>query len=451
MGKTSSTLAAISFLKSRKLLDKVLIIAPLNPCYLVWPAEIEKWKDFGHLTYEILHGPDKESALKRKADIYLINHEGLDWLLDTSKGKTTTGKLRVGVDLRKFKSLGFDTLVLDELSKFKHHTTGRFKAMKQVLHTFGRRWGLTGSPAANHLLDLFGECYMLDMGNALGPFVSHFRNEFWIPDHMGWNWTLKPNAQEGIYERISPLVLQLDYDQLDMPELIENNILVRLPHNVKETYDAVEKDFIARLDEGGVTALTAAAASTKLRQIANGGVYLDADVDSSGLRLPGKRKWKNLHTEKVDALRDLVDELQGDPLLVAYDFEHDLDRLRMAFKDAVFACDFTPKQFRDIERRWNAGEIPLLFGHPQSLAHGLNLQGACSNVCWHSLTWNREHYDQFLARVWRSGNSKKRVIVHHIIAEGTIDEVLLGATKYKGSVEQALFDGLKKLRERRSA
>ena len=253
-----------------------------------------------------------------------------------------------------------------------------------------------------------------------------------------------------IYEAIEPLVLQMGTELLDMPDLIENNIVVKLPDDAMEVYRAVEKDFITALDDRLVTAATAAAASTKLRQVANGGVFLDAEILASGLRRPGKgRDWASLHSEKVNALRDLVDELQGAPLLVAYDFQHDLERLRTAFKDGVFACDYNMKQFPALEAKWNRGEIPVLFGHPQSIGHGLNLQGTSSNVCWHSLTWNRELYDQFVGRVWRQGNKHQKVIVHHIVAEDTIDEVMMGAIKYKGGVEQALFDGLKKMAKER--
>lgn len=459
LGKTGTTLAAITFLKKRGLIGKVLIIAPLRPVYVVWPNEIQKWQDFNHLKVAILHGPNKEAALASEADIYVINPEGLDWLLGTTKVKvarmvrdkrtgqmTESKKTKVTVDVKGFKKHGFDVLVIDELSKFKHHDTNRYKALKEVLNTFSRRWGLTGSPAANGLIDLFGQCYMLDMGNALGPYITHYRDKYFDADKYGYNFTLKPGAEELIYEQISPLCLQMGMEMLDMPDLIVNNIMVRLPGPVQEIYDALEKDFITALDARLVTAPTAAAASTKLRQVANGGVFLDAEILASGLRLPkSKREWCNLHSEKTSALRDLVDELQGDPLLVAYDFEHDLDRLRGAFSDGVFACDYNMKQFPELEQRWNRGEIPLLFGHPQSIGHGLNLQGSAQNVCWHSMTWNRENYDQFVGRIWRQGNKFSKVFVHHLLAEGTIDEVMLGAIDSKGTVEQALFDGLRKM------
>ena len=215
-------------------------------------------------------------------------------------------------------------------------------------------------------------------------------------------------------------------------------------------YDELERHLFKRIDDGLVTAMTAAAMSTKLRQVANGGVYLDTPTLANGLKaVKAERKWKHLHQIKVDALRDLIDELQGSPLLVAYDFEHDLDRLRKAFPKAVFACDYPAKRFVEMERDWNAGKIEVLFGHPQSIGHGLNLQGAGHHVAWHSLTWDFDLYDQFCRRVYRQGNSNKRVFIHRIIMLGTIDTIMVRALTSKEAGQQALFDGLVALKKER--
>lgn len=446
LGKTSSTLAALTVLKQKKLLGKVLIIAPLRPCYTVWPNEIKKWEDFNHFTISILHGPDKEKNLAAAADIYIINPEGLDWLLGTTKTRSGN-RLTVRVDMKRWKKLGFDVLVVDELSKFKHHTTARFRAMKNVLGTFSRRWGLTGSPASNGLMNLFGQAFMLDEGNALGQYITKFRETYFYPDKYGFNWTLKDGAADKIYEKLEPLVLRMSNELLDMPRLVENNIFVDLPDAVGDIYTALEDDFITAIDKRIVTAATAAAASIKLRQVANGGIYLDPKPLPSGLLPPkAEREWTHLHMEKVGALRDLYEELQGSPLLVAYDFGHDLDRLRQEFgKEGVFACDYSMRQFSKLEDKWNAGEVPLLFGHPASIGHGLNLQGASNHVAWHSMTWDLELYDQFIGRVWRQGNKHERVFVHHIMARNTIDEVIYGALKSKDSAQKALFNGLKRM------
>jgi len=450
LGKTSITLAAIKLLKQKKLLDKVLLIAPLRVCYSVWPKEVSKWTDFGGLKVAVLHGPKKEEALKSEADIYVINPEGLDWLLQAKKTKTAQGKTKVDVDLRRFKNLGFDTLVVDELSKFKHTNANRFKGLKLVLNTFRRRWGLTGSPASNGLLDLFGQCFILDQGRTLGPYISHYRMKYFVPSHDGFSWNIREGAEDEIYERISPLALRMAADDyLDMPALIENNIRVDLPSNVMTMYNQLEEDLIAKIDSKIIVASTAAAASMKCRQVANGGLYLDPEVQAL-IKLPkSSREWVNLHTEKVDALADLIDELQGSPLLVAYDFAHDLDRLREKLGQDVpyIGGGVSAARSAELEKLWNAGKLPVLLGHPQAMAHGLNLQEMGNHVCWHSMTWDYELYDQFIRRVLRQGNKAKKVFCHHIMARGTIDEVVLAAVKSKRRGQNALFDALKKLRK----
>lgn len=457
LGKTSITLAAIKMLKARKLVSKVLIVAPLRVCYSVWPREVDKWSDFAHLKIEVLHGPDKDAALERDADIYVINPEGLDWLLQTKKtkviskktGKTTT---KIEVYLRRFKKLGFDTLVIDELTKFKHTSSSRFKALKLVHKTFGRRWGLTGSPASNGLLDLYGQCYILDEGRALGPYVTHYRSKYFeTVDKAGFVWAPRKGAPEEIYERLSPLALRMAAeDYLDMPQVIENNIKLDMPEGARAFYDRLEEDLIARVEDKVIVASNAAVASGKCRQVANGGIYLDPEVTSMGFKiLKGKKEFVDLHNEKTDALEDLVEELQGEPLLVAYDFGHDLARLRARFPTAKFAADYPAKKFNELEAAWNRGEIPLLFGHPQSIGHGLNLQEVGKNVAWYALTWDFELYDQFIRRIRRQGSKSKKIFVHHLIMRDTIDEVMLYALKSKNKGQQALFNGLKELASRR--
>ena len=455
LGKTSITLAAIKLLKQKKILDKVLLVAPLRVCYSVWPREVEKWKDFENLKVVVLHGPNKDEMLKQEADVYVINPEGLDWLLQAKKTKVVspkTGKVttKIDVDLRRWKSLGFDTLCIDELSKFKHTTTNRFKALKLVLNTFRRRWGLTGSPASNGLMDLFGQCYILDQGRTLGPYITHYRMKYFNPSHDGFSWVLREGADEEIYDRIRPLALRMAAnDYLDMPALIENNIKVDLPADVRRVYDQLEEDLIAKLNDKVVVASTAAAASIKCRQVANGGLYLDPEVQAL-VKLPkSKREWANLHYEKIDALADLIDELQGSPILVAYDFEHDLDRLRERLGQDVpyIGGGVSAKRSAELERDWNAGKLPVLLGHPQAMGHGLNLQEVGHHVCWHSMTWDYELYDQFIRRVLRQGNKSKKVFVHHLMARGTIDEVMLTALKSKRKGQNALFEALKNLRK----
>lgn len=456
LGKTSITLGAIKVLKKKKLLNKVLIVAPLRVCHLVWPKELEKWKDFKDLKMVVLHGPRKDKLLEEDADIYVINPEGLEWLLKMEKvkvvGKDGRARTKVSIDLRRFKKLGFDTLVFDELSKFKHVNTIKYKAIKLALSTFSRRWGLTGSPAPNGLIDLFGQCYVLDQGRTLGEYITQYRNKYFLPSHNGFGWIIRKGAEQEIYERISPLVLRMAAnDYLDMPLLIENNIMVDLPPKIREIYDHLEDDLIAKLEDKVVTAATSGVASMKCRQVANGGIYLNPEVQAL-VKLPSsKREWVNLHNEKIDALSDLVDELQGEPLLVAYEFGHDFDRLQAKFgKDLVYiGSGVSMAASLEIQDAWNRGEIPLLFAHPAAVGHGLNLQEVGRHVCWHSMTWDYELYDQFIRRILRQGNKHKKVFCHHILVRDTVDISMLYSLRSKQGGQNAFFDALKELRKKR--
>lgn len=453
--KSSITLAAIKILKAEGLLNRVLIIAPLRVCFSVWPKEVKKWKDFCHLRVEVLHGKDKEQALRRDADIYMVNPEGLEWLFGVTKEKvavkhkdgTTSTKTIIKHDMKRFKELNFDTLVVDEISKFKHAQSNRFQVLKPLLPHFDRRWGLTGSPAPNGLLDLFGIMYVIDLGRSLGQFITHYRAAYFTPcGYGGYTWVLQPGAEERVYERVAPVVFRLsDEDYLKLPKIVENIIKVELPPKVRKIYDELEEEFLTELDGGIVTATNAGAASTKLCQIANGGLFLAREVDDEG-RKQGKREWVDLHSEKVDALTDLLDELNGSPAIVTYDFEHDLARLLKALgKDtAVIGGGVSAKRSDEVVDAWNRGELPYLLGHPQAMAHGLNMQdGNAQHVIWHSLTWNYEDYDQLIRRLRRSGNKAEVVFVHHIVAKDTVDEAKLLAMRRKKKTQGGLLDALK--------
>ena len=452
--KTSITLGAIKILKKEKLLNRVLVIAPLRVCYSVWPKEVAKWKDFAHLRVEILHGKDKEAALQRDADIYVINPEGLDWLFGITKEKLPgKKKATIKYDLTRFKQLDADTLVIDEISKFKHASSDRFQGLKPLLAKFDRRWGLTGSPAPNGLLDLFGILYIIDLGRSLGQYITHYRAAYFMPTgYGGYNWVLQHGAEERIYERISPCVFRLaDEDYLKLPQIIENIIKIELPPKVRKVYDELEEEFLTELSEGVVTAANAGAASTKLCQIANGGLFLAREVDDKGRKV-SKREWVDLHTEKIGAVADLLEELSGSPALITYDFEHDLARLLKAFgKDsAVIGGGVSAKKSDLIVGQWNRGELPYLFGHPASMAHGLNMQdGNAQHIIWHSLTWDYELYDQLIRRLRRSGNAAERVFVHHIVAKDTVDEAKMLAMRRKKNTQNNLLDALKEYSSQR--
>ncbi len=413
----------------------MLVIAPLKACYRVWPAEIEKWKDFNHLKYEILHGPKKQEALERDADVYIINPEGIEWLVLGGRGQT--------FNARRWASLGIDTLTIDELTKFKHPRGVRFKILKRVLGTFSRRWGLTGSPAANGLLDLFGQCFVIDLGNALGQYITHYRFKYFVnPDGMGWNWRLRGGAKEEIYERIKPLALRMAADDyLQLPEINDVVQYLDLPDGARKIYDELEDDLVTKIEERIVTAASAGAAGGKLWQVCNGGLYVDNDV--AAIIGGKKRTTLKIHDVKTDWLEDLIDELQGQPLLIAYQFEHDRDRLLERWPDMPM-FNGKPKHDQELEAAWNANELPYLAGQQDAIAHALNLQeGSAQHLAQYSLTWNLEVWDQLLRRIRRSGNKAKRVFRHIPIIRDSTDEDRWWAIQSKAKGQNALFDALK--------
>lgn len=437
--KTSITLAAFSFLKKKGVARRMLVIAPLKAAHQVWPAEIEKWADFNHLKYVVLHGGKKEQILTgeaQDADVWIINPEGIEWLVLGGKGKP--------FNPRRWSSFNIDTLCLDELTKWKHPRGVRFKTLKLVLGYLTRRWGLTGSPAANGLIDLFGQCLVIDMGNALGRFITHYRlNYFYSPDGQGWSWKIRKGGEEEIYEKLKPLALRMDADDyLELPEINDVVQYLELPAPARKIYDQFEDDLVAKIEDRVVTAASAAAVGGKLWQICNGGLYVDNDVAAI---LGGKKRTTlKIHDAKTDWLEDLVDELQGQPLLIAYQFEHDLERLLERFGKDLPRFIGKATHDREIERQWNANALAFVAGQQDAIAHALNLQeGNAAHVAHYSLTWNLETWDQLLRRIRRSGNKAKRVFRHIPIMKDTTDEDRWWALKGKHKGQKALFDALK--------
>ena len=419
LGKTSITLAAFKILKARGLVKRMLVVAPLRPALSVWPGELRKWDDFGGLTMNVLHGPDKLEKLNQEADIDVINHEGLEWLFLQASVK---------------KEWPWQVLVADESTRFKHTNTKRFKLLKPWLPRFRRRYALTGTPAPNGLMDLFGQSYILDLGGALGRYITHFRNSYFDRTGFGgFEWRLRPGAEKQIYEKLKPLVLRLAAeDYLKLPPLVTNDVFVELPPEARKAYDQMEALLITEVKGKVVTAANAAAATGKCRQIANGGSYL-----GDGAR------WTNIHDAKTEAVQEIVEELSGKPVLVAYEFRHDLERLQAVFPEAPhLGGGVTPRTQAEVERAWNAGELPVLFAQPQSVAHGLNLQGVGAAVVLHSLPWDLELLDQLVRRVWRQGQ-RERVVVHRIIARKTVDEAVVRTLAGKDRTQRALLGALR--------
>ena len=423
LGKTSCCLAMVSILRKKEYMKRALVIAPLRPLYEVWPEEIETWENFNHLKYHIFHGKGRNpDAIPDDTDIVLINPEGLLWLLDEKHPE-------------RLKKLGCDVLIVDESTRFKDSGTQRFKKLRRAISTFKRRYILTGSITPNGLLDLFGQIYILDRGNALGAYITHYKRKyFYQPNPMGYDWEPLEGAFETIVKRIDPLVVQMRAeDYLDMPAITYHNVPVTLPDKAMEKYRMMEREFLLQLETGApLIASNAAVAGGKCRQIANGRCYYE-DVE---------RKVEVLHGKKLEALEDLREELQGSPLLVLYEFQHDRDAILERWPQVPFiGSGVPPKKASEIISAFNAGQIPMLMGHPASMGHGLNLQKSCSHVVWYGVTWNFEHYDQAIRRVYRQGQAA-HVFVYHIVARGTLDQKVLRVLAEKERSQAQLLNAL---------
>lgn len=415
LGKTSITLTAINDLLFDSFeIHKVLVVAPLRVARDTWSAEIEKWEHLKNLRYSVVTGTAQEriSALCIPADIYIINRENVQWLVEES------GLI-----------FDFDMAVIDELSSFKNHQSKRFRAFMKVRPKMKRIVGLTGTPASNGLMDLFAEFKLLDMGERLGRLIGQYRNAYFQPDKRNgmviYSYKPLPNAERQIYDKISDITISMKAaDHLKMPELISSEYTVQLSENEKEKYDRLKKDLIFSTEDNEVTAANAASLSNKLSQMANGAVYSD---DESVIEI---------HDRKLDALEDIIESMNGKPLLVAYWFKHDLERIRKQF-------DVREIKSSDDISDWNSGKIPVALIHPASAGHGLNLQSGGSTLVWFGLTWSLELYQQTNARLWRQGQTADTVVIQHIIVKGTIDEQIMKALKTKDTTQAALITAVK--------
>jgi SNF2 family DNA or RNA helicase len=396
------------------LVRKTLIIAPLSVAAGTWPDEIEKWDHLRGLTYSVAVGTEAErkAAFKKRAQVYVINRENVEWLVNKS-----------GIPF------DFDMVVVDELSSFKSHQAKRFKSLMKVRPAVSRIVGLTGTPSANGLIDLWAEFRLLDIGKRLGRFIGGYRERFFEPDKRNaqviFSYKPKAGAEEEIYHLISDITISMKAaDHLAMPELVESDVIVRMDATESAKYKTMKDDLVVSLDGGDIDAANAAALSNKLQQMANGAVYGEDN------------KAVSLHDRKLDALEDLVEAANGKPLLVAYWFKHDLARILKRIPEATVLDDAASI------REWNAGRIPVALIHPASAGHGLNLQAGGSTLVWFSLTWSLELYRQTVARLYRQGQ-KDTVIVRHIVTEGTIDRRILRALKDKDTAQDALIEAVK--------
>lgn len=414
LGKTSITLTAIrNLLFDSFEVCKVLVIAPLRVAKNTWTDEIKKWEHLSTLTYSLIVGNENErlSALNEKADIYIINRENVDWLVNKSGYK-----------------FDFDMVVIDELSSFKNHQSKRFKSLMKVRPLVKRIVGLTGTPSSNGLMDLFAEFKILDMGKRLGCFIGQYRNTYFKPDKMNgpivYSYKPLPNAENAIYEKISDITVSMKANEyLKMPELLTSNYVVELSNSEKKQYDKMKKSLVLEITDGEITASNAASLSNKLCQLSNGAIYDD------------EQNIVEIHDRKLEALEDIIESMNGKPLLIAYWYRHDLERIKSRFSVREI------KTSEDISD-WNDGKIPVALIHPASAGHGLNLQNGGSTLVWFGLTWSLELYQQTNARLYRQGQ-KNTVVIQHIITKGTIDEQILKALQKKNKTQADLIDAVR--------
>ncbi|TDT71547.1 SNF2 domain-containing protein [Hypnocyclicus thermotrophus] len=414
LGKSIITLTAIFELcMDSFLVRKVLVIAPLRVARDTWPEEIEKWDHLKGLSYSVAVGSEKNriNALMKRATVYIINRENVDWLVNKS-----------GIPF------DFDMVVIDELSSFKSYGAKRFKSLLKVRPKAKRIVGLTGTPSSNGLMDLWAEFRILDLGQRLGRYITHYRNTFFCPDkrnaQMIFSYKPLPGAEEKIYKQISDITISMkSCDYLKMPECVINKVFAFLDDKEWSIYSDFRDDMVAKLGDDEIDAANAAVLSGKLLQMANGAVYDE------------ENRTHHIHNRKLDILEDLIEGANGKPVLIAYWYKHDFERINKRFNVRQIK---TSKDIKD----WNEGKIPIAVIHPASAGHGLNLQKGGSTLIWFGLTWSLELYSQTNARLYRQGQ-KDMVVIHHIITKGTIDEDVMKALIRKENSQASLIKAVK--------
>ena len=425
LGKTVCTLDAIEQLMYDSFeVRKVLVIAPLRVAKVTWSDEIKKWDNLSHLKYSVVVGTEKNriEALRKDADIYIINRENIQWLVEKSGCP-----------------FDFDMVVIDELSSFKNWSSKRFRSFMQVRPRVKRIVGLTGTPSPNGMMDLFAQFRCLDMGERLGRFITQYRNSYFVPDkrngHTIFTYKLIPGADKLIFDRISDITISMKaVDHLKMPELIENRYPVYMDKKEAALYEEMKKDLVLPFKEGEViTAANAAALSGKLSQMANGAVYSE-----SGEAVL-------IHDRKLDALEDIIEAAQS-PILLCYWFKHDLERIEKKLDE--IKVPFGRIETEVNIRAWNERKYQVGLIHPASAGHGLNLQKGGNIIVWFGLTWSLELYQQTNARLWRQGQESTTVVIEHIVTAGTIDEDILRALTSKDKSQSTLINAVKAVIER---
>lgn len=421
LGKTSITLTALNDLLFDSFdIRKVLVIAPLRVARDTWRAEVDKWDHLRDLICSVAVGTEAErkAALRAKADIYIINRENVQWLVEDS-----------GIPF------DFDMVVIDELSSFKNGKAKRFRSLLKVRPLVKRIVGLTGTPAGGGLMDLWAEFRILDLGKRLGKFITGYRLNYFTPDKYNgqivYSYKPLPGAEEAIYDAISDMTISMkSTDHLQMPELVSTAYPVSMSDAEQSIYEDFKTEYVLPVDrDKEVTAANAAVLCGKLTQLANGAIY-----DDDG-------ECHSFHSRKLDALEDIIESANGKPVLVAYWYKHDLERIEKRLHQ--LHIPFSRLDTADSIRRWNKGELPVALIHPASAGHGLNLQSGGSTLVWFGLTWSLELYSQTNARLWRQGQTSETVVILHIVTAGTIDEQIMKALTEKDRTQSALIDAVK--------
>ena len=423
LGKTISTLTAIELLKFDYCeINTVLVIAPKRVAETVWEEEAKSWDHTKHLKFSKIIGTERQrlAALKVKADVYVISRDNIAWLCSLYAAK-----------------LPFDMLVIDELSSFKAHQTQRFKSLRLARPWFKRVVGLTGTPAPNGLINLWSQMYLIDRGQRLEKTISAYRSRYFRPGasngYVVYSYNLLADSEKLIHEKIKDICISMRADDyLEMPERIDNFVKVTLPDKLMDVYKSFEQENVVQLAsevESGTTtinAVNAAALSNKLLQFANGAMY-----DENKNVVP-------IHDLKLEALKEIIETSNGKPVLVAWTYQFDRDRIKSFFRNLA------PRELKGAQdiNDWNAGKVQLMLAHPASAGHGINLQAGGNIIVWYGLTWSLELYQQFNARLYRQGQ-KQRTIIHHIVASGTHDEDVVKALKSKDKTQNSLMNSIK--------
>lgn len=412
LGKTTTTLTAITDLKDSFSVHKVLIIAPLRVANSVWKQESLKWSHLKHLDFQICTGDQKKrlKALQMDADVYVINRENVPWLVE-----------------HYGKKWPFDMVVIDESSSFKNASSQRFKALRKTLPFIDYIVLLTGTPASNGIMDLWSQAYFIDYGESLGKTITGYKRRFFEADYMGYSFKPRSGSQEIVENLMRPYTLSMRMeDYLELPDRIDLIEYIDLDNKTFWAYKQFERHLFLEIGDQEIEAINAASLANKLLQWCSGSVYVDEH-----------KNWVEIHTEKLDALQEIIEENEGENILVAYNYKSDLERLRKRFPTAV-VLDQNPSTIV----AWNNGEIKLLLAHPQSAGHGLNIQDGGALIVWFSLCWSLEYYQQFNARLYRQGQTKPVRIVHLVVRD-CIDERVMTVLGEKDAVQSDLLKSLR--------